>query len=114
MDFVNEYGFEEWWTEDREHRRITCYANKYVELHTKEPICECGHMLDETAKDRWYCSECGAEYSYDDLYRSFGPDADDYNQYDGTIQDDYGERKYENLPMMCGPEELYYERYRKR
>lgn len=36
MDFVNEYGFEEWWTEDRKGRHISCYANKYVELHIKK------------------------------------------------------------------------------
>lgn len=32
MDFVNEYGFEEWWTEDRKGRHISCYANKMEEI----------------------------------------------------------------------------------
>lgn len=107
MDFVNEYGFEEWWTEDRKGRHISCYANKYVELHIKRPVCECGRILGKNGREHWRCSKCGAEYSYDELYRSFGPDDYNYNCDDGTIQDDYGERKYEALQMCCGPEELY-------
>lgn len=109
MDFVNEHGFEEWWTKDRKGRGIACYANKYVEIHTKRPVCECGRILRKAGTDRWECSKCGAEYSYDDLYRQHGPDADDYDCDDGTIQDDYGERKYINRSFVCGPEQLYFE-----
>ena len=110
MDYVNAFGYEEWWTTDRKGRHIFCYANKYVELHIKRPVCECGRIMGKAGKEKWRCSRCGAEYSYDELYRSFDPEGYDYDCDDGTIQDDYGERKYEKLPMECGPDRLYFER----
>ena len=109
MEYVNEAGFEEWWTTDRKGRRVSCYANKYVELHIKRPVCECGRILGKTRQNNWRCSRCGAEYSYDEIYRAFDPDAYDYDYDSGTIQDDYGERKYEELPMECGPNQLYFD-----
>lgn len=109
MEYVNEAGFEEWWTTDRKGRRVSCYANKYVELHIKRPVCECGRILGKAGKNNWRGSRCGAEYSYDEIYRAFSPDAYDYDCDSGTIQDDYGERKYEELPMECGPSRLYFE-----
>lgn len=39
--FINDDGFEEWTTTDAAGNLVTCYANKFVELHTKIPVCEC-------------------------------------------------------------------------
>ena len=100
-------SFEEWWTTDRNGNHVSCRANKHVELHVKSPVCECGHALRKIGDDLWECAQCHVRYSYDDLFRSYGPEAYDYDCDAGTLQDDYGERKYENLPMSCGPEELF-------
>ena len=100
-------AFEEWWTTDREGNRVDCRANQFVELHAKAPVCECGQHLTHVGPETWKSDRCEICYSYDDLYRSHGPEAYDYNCDAGSIQDDYGERKYESLPMHCGPEELF-------
>lgn len=105
MKHTNEFGFEEWWTEDREGRTVECYADKFVEIHIKRPVCECGCEMSETETDVWKCPSCGCEYSYDELYRNYEPDTYDCDA--GTIQDDYGERKYEDIPLRCGSEEVY-------
>ena len=45
--FINDDGFEEWTTTDAAGNLLTCYANKFVELHTKIPVCECGRPMTE-------------------------------------------------------------------
>lgn len=99
--------FEEWWTTDRNGNRVDCRANKYIELHAKRPRCECGRVLRKIGPELWECGRCETRYTYDDLFRSYGPEAYDYDCDAGTLQDDYGERKYEKLPMNCGPEEIF-------
>lgn len=100
-------NFEEWWTTDRNGNHVDCRANQYIEIHAKAPICECGCVLKKVGDELWACAQCGIEYSYEDLFRNYVPEAYDYDCDAGTIQDDYGERKYEKLPMDCGPEEIF-------
>lgn len=100
-------AFEKWCTTDRDGNRVECKADQFVELHVKSPVCECGRHLRKVGPEMWKCDSCDFRYSYDDLYRSYGPDAYDYDSSDGSIQDDYGERKYETVTMCCGPEELF-------
>lgn len=100
-------SFEEWWTTDRNGNHVECRANEYVELHAKKPVCECGRVLRKVGVGLWECSSCKLKYTYDDLFRNYGPEAYSYDCNAGTLQDDYGERKYEKLPMSCGPEEIF-------
>ena len=100
-------AFEEWWTTDRDGNRVDCRANQFVELHVKRPRCECGRILRKTGFETWECAQCERPYSFDELCRAYAPEGYDYDCDAGSIQDDYGERKYEKLPMRCGPEELF-------
>ena len=38
--FINEDGFEEWTETDAAGNEVKCYANEFVELHTKVPVCK--------------------------------------------------------------------------
>ena len=100
-------SFEEWWTTDRNGNHVDCRANQFVELHVKRPVCKWGHHMKKIGPDTWECPRCKIQYSFDDLYRNHRPEAYDYDCDDGTVQDDYGERKYEKITMCCGPEELF-------
>ena len=75
--FINDDGFEEWTTTDAAGNLLTCYANKFVELHTKIPVCECditktedeiNHpiKLDEYESSNLELSEDYGKFEYDD------------------------------------------------
>lgn len=49
--FINEDGFEEWTEMDAAGNEVKCYANEFVELHTKVPVCKCcGRNMTEVVR----------------------------------------------------------------
>ena len=71
--FINDDGFEEWTATDAAGNLVTCYANKFVELHTKIPVCECGRPMTEEVQGYWTCRECDIAKTEDEINHILSP-----------------------------------------
>lgn len=90
--FINDVGIEEWTTTDSFGNEVHCYANKYAEVHTKVPICECGaHMIEETVGE-WYCPKCRITRKSAELCETIHPEY--YIDMNLAPHEDFGEYKY--------------------
>lgn len=89
---MERYGIEHWTTTDRYGNVVECFANRSAEIHTKNPICNCGERMEETRTAEWDCPKCGNHLESDDFTRRLHPE--DYLISDLEPDEDFGEFKY--------------------
>ena len=108
--FSNDDGFEEWMTCDDAGNPVHCYANGYVEIHTKEPLCKiCGRPLTKISPKTWKCTSCGKRRTYESIIQQLY-DLNEYRFESHDLCEDYGEFMYPDSEIyMMGPNELYKE-----
>lgn len=96
--FINDAGIEEWVTTDSFGNEVHCYADKFAEVHTKAPICECGTPLVEEAYEEWYCPKCKTTRNSSEFSRTICPES--YMAHNLAPHEDFGEYKY--MPDATG------------
>ena len=96
--FINDDGFEEWTTTDAAGNLVTCYANKFVELHTKIPVCECGRPMTEEVQGYWTCRECDITKTEDEINHPIK--LDEYESSNLELSEDYGKFEYDDGRML--------------
>ena len=96
--FINDDGFEEWTATDAAGNLVTCYANKFVELHTKIPVCECGRPMTEEVQGYWTCRECDITKTEDEINHPIK--LDEYESPNLELSEDYGKFEYDDGRML--------------
>lgn len=79
--FINQDGFLEWCDCDFAGNEVKCFWDGKIELHIKEPVCDCGSKLKYIGGRRylWKCPNCSSVYDesyllsplverYEDIY----------------------------------------------
>ena len=93
--FINDDGFEEWTTTDAAGNEVTCYANEYVELHTKIPLCpDCGKPMVEKIQGYWTCMPCDLTLTEDEINHHI--DLAEYEFATLELNEDYGQFEYDD------------------
>lgn len=96
--FINDDGFEEWTTTDAAGNSVTCYANEFVELHTKIPVCECGRPMTEDVQGYWTCRACDITKTEDETNHPIS--LDEYETSNLELSEDYGKFEYDDGRML--------------
>lgn len=96
--FINDDGFEEWTTTDAAGNVVTCYANEFVELHTKVPVCSCGRPMSEVTQGEWACVDCDITKTDDEINHPIN--LDEYESSDLELDEDYGTFEYDDGRML--------------
>lgn len=95
--FINEDGFEEWTETDAAGNEVKCYANEFVELHTKVPVCKCcGRNMTEVVQGYWTCRPCDITLTDDEINHPVHPES--YMNLE--LSEDYGKFHYKDGRML--------------